>query len=64
MGHATSNTPFGVATAEAILTAACDAARFDSSDARLIRLGENALFHLPAESVVLRIARTMDYWGL
>jgi aminoglycoside phosphotransferase (APT) family kinase protein len=62
MGHATSNIPFGVATAEAVLTAACDAAHFDSSGARLIRLGENALFHLPAESVVVRIARTMDYW--
>jgi aminoglycoside phosphotransferase (APT) family kinase protein len=63
MGHATSKTPFGVATAEAVLTAACDAANFDISDARLIRLGENALFHLPAESVVVRIARTMDYWN-
>lgn len=62
MGHVTSNTSFGAATAEAVLNAACKAANFDSSDARLIRLGENALFHLPAESVVVRIARTMDYW--
>jgi aminoglycoside phosphotransferase (APT) family kinase protein len=62
MGHATSKTSFGVAVAEAVLTAACDVANFDNSDARLIRLGENALFHLPAESVVVRIARTMDYW--
>jgi hypothetical protein len=27
-----------------------------------MRLGENALFHLPEEGVVVRIARTMDYW--
>lgn len=27
-----------------------------------MRLGENALFHLPAGSVVVRIARTMGYW--
>jgi aminoglycoside phosphotransferase (APT) family kinase protein len=62
MGHVTSKTSFGVAVAEAVLATACDAANFDSSDARLIRLGENALFYLPAESVVVRIARTMDYW--
>lgn len=35
----------------------------DVSDAELIRLGENALYRLPAESVVVRIARTMDYWA-
>lgn len=62
MGHVTSKTSFGVAVAEAVLATACAAANFDSSDARLIRLGENALFYLPAESVVVRIARTMDYW--
>jgi len=28
----------------------------------LIRLGENALFHLPVSGVVVRIARTMNYW--
>jgi aminoglycoside phosphotransferase (APT) family kinase protein len=28
----------------------------------MLRLGENALFHLPAEAVVVRIARTMGYW--
>ena len=27
-----------------------------------MRLGENALFHLPAASAVVRIARTMAYW--
>lgn len=27
-----------------------------------MRLGENALFHLPKSDVVVRIARSMDYW--
>jgi hypothetical protein len=30
--------------------------------ARLIRLGENALFHLPGPNVVVRVARSMAYW--
>jgi Ser/Thr protein kinase RdoA (MazF antagonist) len=34
----------------------------DTDNARLMRLGENALFHLPADDVVVRIARTMSYW--
>jgi hypothetical protein len=41
---------------------ACSIADLDTSDASLMRLGENALFHLPADGVVVRIARTMDYW--
>ncbi|WP_433792143.1 phosphotransferase family protein [Actinoplanes sp. CA-252034] len=35
----------------------------DSTDARPLRLGENALYYLPVESTVVRIARTMDYWA-
>lgn len=62
MRHVTGKASFGMAVAESVLATACDAADLDSSNARLIRLGENALFHLPAESVVVRIARTMDYW--
>jgi hypothetical protein len=34
----------------------------NSSNARSIRLGENALFHLPAQSVVVRFARTVNDW--
>jgi Ser/Thr protein kinase RdoA (MazF antagonist) len=34
----------------------------NSAHADPIRLGENALFHLPDAGVVVRIARTMDYW--
>ena len=55
-------TSFSASVAEGVLVAACQQADLDGSDARLLRLGENALFHLPAEAVVVRIARTMDYW--
>lgn len=33
-----------------------------TEDAHLLRMGENALFHLSADGIVVRIARTMDYW--
>jgi Phosphotransferase enzyme family len=54
--------PFSAATAESVLVTACEIAELDAGGARLLRLGENALFHLPTESAVVRIARTMDYW--
>lgn len=54
--------PFGAAAAESVLLTACEIAGLDAGGARLLRLGENALFHLPAESAVVRIARTMEYW--
>jgi aminoglycoside phosphotransferase (APT) family kinase protein len=38
-------------------------AGLNDNDARLIRLGENALFHLPEDGIVVRIARTMEYWA-
>ena len=53
---------FSATVAEGVLVAACELAGLDGSGARLLRLGENALFHLPAGAVVVRIARTMDYW--
>lgn len=54
--------PFSAAVARKVLVRACEMASLDDSGARPLRLGENALFHLPAESAVVRIARTMDYW--
>ena len=63
MTDATSDTAsFGAAVAEEALVTACAMAGLDGSGARPLRLGENALFHLPAEAVVVRIARSMDYW--
>jgi aminoglycoside phosphotransferase (APT) family kinase protein len=60
---ATSDTgSFGAAVAGEVLVTACAMAGLDGSGARALRLGENALFHLPAEAVVVRIARSMDYW--
>jgi aminoglycoside phosphotransferase (APT) family kinase protein len=57
-----STASFSAAAAEGVMFASCQVAGLDYSGARLLRLGENALFHLPAEAVVVRIARTMDYW--
>jgi len=54
---------FGAASSWAVLRTACAIAGFDDTDASLMRLGENALFHLPVNGVVVRIARTMDYWA-
>jgi aminoglycoside phosphotransferase len=54
--------PFSAATAEKVLVTACEIAKLDTEGTHLLRLGENALFHLPAESAVVRIARTMEYW--
>lgn len=58
-----SNEPsFSVAASWEVLRTACAVAALDTTDARLMRFGENALFHLPTADVVVRIARTMDYW--
>lgn len=62
MSQATSSMPFSATAARGVLAAACEMTGLGDSDARLLRLGENALFYLPAKSVVVRIARTMDYW--
>lgn len=55
--------PFTARLAAQLLAESCKAVKMDTVDARLVRLGENALYHLPAESTVVRIARTMDYWA-
>jgi aminoglycoside phosphotransferase (APT) family kinase protein len=52
---------FGPDSTQRILRAACDEAGLDARDAELIRLGENALYRLPHESTVVRIARGPDY---
>lgn len=43
------------------LRAACRTVSLDASGATLIRLGENAIFRLPAPDVVARSARTVEY---
>lgn len=52
-----SKTSFSAASAQKTLRTACAQFGLDSSGAVLIRLGENALFHLPKAEMVVRIAR-------
>jgi Ser/Thr protein kinase RdoA (MazF antagonist) len=62
-GPITHSAPqFSSEVAAQVLNRACNAVGLNPSGARPLRLGENALFHLPTESVVVRIARTIDYW--
>ncbi|GLW90284.1 phosphotransferase [Actinokineospora globicatena] len=53
---------FSPQVTRAVLDAACTDAGFDSTDATLVRIGENALYRLANEPIIVRIARTMDYW--
>jgi aminoglycoside phosphotransferase (APT) family kinase protein len=55
--------PFTSRLAAQVLADSCMATGLDATDARPLRLGENALYHLPTESTVVRIARTMGYWS-
>ncbi|MFE4642767.1 phosphotransferase enzyme family protein [Streptomyces sp. NPDC056730] len=52
---------FTSASATQVVAAACRRAGLDGDGARLIRLGENALFRLAARPVVVRIARSTEY---
>jgi Ser/Thr protein kinase RdoA (MazF antagonist) len=52
--------PFTSADAWATLAAASSAAGLRGQDAELLRLGENAIFRLALEPVVVRIARSLD----
>lgn len=51
---------FSAVTTRETLEHACRAAGFEAGGARLLRLGENAMFRL-AQAVVVRIARTTAY---
>src|SRR4051794_34025703 len=60
---AEGSTTFSPETTRVILDDACRKVGLDSDGAALMRLGENALYHLRAAPVVVRIARNMDYWA-
>jgi hypothetical protein len=45
-----------------VLHAACTQAGLSCDDAELLRLGENAIYRVAGQEVVVRIARTMKYW--
>ncbi len=49
---------FSAASAAGALASACAETGLDATEARLIRLGENAIYALPREGVVARIARS------
>ena len=55
-------TTFSSSSTRSILLAACAHVGLSSDGAELLRLGENALYRLASAPVVVRIARTMDYW--
>ncbi len=48
------------ASAHRALIAACDRVGLHADEAELIRLGENAMYALPAQGVVVRVARSAD----
>lgn len=52
--------PFTVESCQATLARACYTLGFRHEDARLIRLGENAIFHLADEGLIARISRNRD----
>jgi len=53
--------PFTPAGASATLAEACSLAGLSSDEAQLIRLGENAIFRLQRQRVVVRIARGIEF---
>ncbi|ATE52813.1 hypothetical protein CNX65_05555 [Actinosynnema pretiosum] len=57
------NPPLTLESAETTLRAACDLVELDGADAVPLRLGENALFHLPSSGAVVRVARDMARWA-
>lgn len=52
---------FTSARAHQVMVGACDAVGLASDGARLIRLGENALFRLERHPVIVRIVRSAEY---
>ena len=60
MTTAQPDRPFMSADAATILEEACSEAGLQSDGAELIRMGEKALFRLPSDRVVVRIARGID----
>lgn len=49
-------------TVETVMVRACREAGLDPSGASLLRLGENMLYQLASEPVVVRIARDLQHW--
>lgn len=60
-GAALGREGFTSAHAYQVMAEACAGAGLDAEGARLIRLGENALFRLERQPVIVRIARSTEY---
>ena len=58
--HDDGETRFSTETARATLERTCAEVGLATADAKLIRMGENAMFALHAEKIVVRIARTVE----
>jgi aminoglycoside phosphotransferase (APT) family kinase protein len=58
--HDDVETRFSAETARATLERTCTELGLATADAKLIRMGENAMFALRAEKIVVRIARTVE----
>jgi tRNA A-37 threonylcarbamoyl transferase component Bud32 len=54
--------PFGAESSRDVLHEVCRSVGLHVGRTELLRLGENAIYHLLETDVVVRIARTMDYW--
>lgn len=63
MGHAYGGESFSADSANDVLREVCSIVGLNYRNARLLRLGENALYHIDDASTVVRIARNMDHWG-
>lgn len=57
---ANAATAFTPETTRDVLDSACGVARLDSTGATLMRMGENAMYHLADEPVVVRIGRSIE----
>ncbi|MEV6607461.1 aminoglycoside phosphotransferase family protein [Kutzneria sp. NPDC051319] len=57
-----SSQPFGAESSRDVLNEACRSVGLHAGNTELLRLGENAIYHLLGTDIVVRIARTMDYW--
>jgi hypothetical protein len=58
-----SSAPFTSRHATVVLREACRIAGVSDARSQMMRLGENALFYLPAASVIARIARGPEVWN-
>ncbi|WP_230204886.1 phosphotransferase enzyme family protein [Parafrankia elaeagni] len=62
-GDGVDSAGFGEAEARLVLVAACAAAGLEPAGARMLRLGEHAVFRLTSVPLIVRVGRSVDYLG-